>query len=401
MQHSQPLDLEKALSLLAVEIAPIERTEQIALADCVGRILDRDTVAPVDLPPFAASAMDGYAVSGQADQYTRVGTSYAGHPYNGVLSHGECVRIFTGAAVPDGTTRVIIQEELQQEQEDQVQFKPHTASENYIRPIGHDILAGSVLVPGGTLINAYVQGALAAAGLAQVSVRQKPKVGVFSTGDELTEPGTALLPGQIYDSNRRTVLSLLERTPCEVLDLGRLPDDRQAIRGALSDSAGRCDALITSGGVSVGEADFVTEVIRELGSLSFWKLNLKPGKPLAFGSLGSCRIFGLPGNPVSTIVTLLMVAKPALHVMAGGVLPEPLRMSATLTGGVAHTPGRAEYQRGYFQKNGRRFTVFHTGDQSSNRLSSFVNANCLIEVPKHANDLPAGSEVTILPLEHL
>ena len=236
---------------------------------------------------------------------------------------------------------------------------------------------------------------------------RRPKVGIFSSGDELRDPGTppeALALGQIYDSNRFTLTSLLRQQPIELITLDRLPDDPNAVEAALAEASRRCDMLITSGGVSVGDADFIGATIARLGELSFWRLNLKPGKPLAFGKIGDCWIFGLPGNPVSTIATCLLLAKPSLQVLCG-TLPKPLlRIPATLTSPVSHHPGRAEYQRGiYSQKEpaGSGLTVRHTGDQGSNRLSTFAGANCLIEVPKESGDLTAGAEVNILPLSDL
>ena len=360
--------------------------------------------------------MDGYAVQ-HADLHTsrplkfrQVGQSLAGHPFTGSISHGQCVRIFTGAQVPAGADQVLLQEEvlLQEKihdaQGDWVSFNNHQPPESYVRPIGHDICAGAPIVAENTHLNAFALGSLAAAGVNYIEVIKQPVVGVFSTGDELVDPGVApedLLPGQIYDSNRFTVLNLLAQSPCELIDLGRLPDEQKAVEQAFEAATQQCDVLITSGGVSVGDADFITSTIATLGQLEFWRLNLKPGKPLAVGRIGNCHIFGLPGNPVSTIVTLLLVAKPAIWHLAGCSRPAPLRIKAILDTQLSHSPGRAEYQRGCLVLADGLLHVSSTGDQSSNRLRSFSGANCLVEIDKDSENLAVGCDVNVIPFENL
>ena len=354
--------------------------------------------------------MDGYAVraddleQSQTWSFSLIGESLAGHPFNGELKPGQCVRVFTGAKVPAGADQVLLQEDVSVRTDDRVDFNQHTPAERYVRPVGHDIRKGTELARHRHRVNAFDLGALAAAGIDQVTVFKRPVIGVFSSGDELVDPGTppaTLAEGQIYDSNRFTVLQLLHGMPCELLDLGRLPDDADAVAEAFKSAASRCHALVTSGGVSVGDADFITATIEKLGQLEFWRLNLKPGKPMAFGRIGECYIFGLPGNPVSTIVTLLMVAKPAIWHLAGTRDKAPLRVSAELKSPLSHNPGRAEYQRGIFTQTQDGLAVTVTGDQSSNRLSTFHDANCLIEIHKDATDLPVGSLVNVLPFEGL
>ena len=396
---------------------PLQSGETVSLTAARHRVLQHPVDAPINMPPFAASAMDGYAVQVNdlnTDQPTTlrvIGTSWAGQPFDGPLAPGEAVRIFTGAAVPAGADQVLLQEETATAAGDSVTFNPHQPSETYIRPIGHDVNQGQRLLNPGTLLNQFHLGMLSASGVGNVTVASKPVVGVFSTGDELVDPGTSpklLKPGQIYDSNRLTVLSLLQDLPFHLHDLGRLPDNEDAVDQAIRTHAAQCNALITSGGVSVGDADFVTSTIARLGQLKFWKLNLKPGKPLAYGQIDRadhrCHIFGLPGNPVSTIVTLLLVARPALLHLAGvtdsGAL-SPIAVPATLDGNIKHSPGRAEYQRGTMRTSASGLVVSHTGDQSSNRLSTFANANCLIEVPKTSADIASGSQVLVLPFKGL
>ena len=410
------MDLEEAREALFAQIAAVSASECIPLTQAHGRIAAEVVRAQLPLPPFPASAMDGYALRRQDvpnhKTFRIVGQSLAGHPYSGSIKAGECARIFTGAVVPDGADLVVLQEEVadvitDENGDENVRFAPHKTDEDYIRPIGNDVQKGQPMTQPGDTLSPLLLGALAAAGVCDINVYRRPKVGIFSSGDELRDPGTppeALALGQIYDSNRFTLTSLLRQQPIELITLDRLPDDPNAVEAALAEASRRCDMLITSGGVSVGDADFIGATIARLGELSFWRLNLKPGKPLAFGKIGDCWIFGLPGNPVSTIATCLLLAKPSLQVLCG-TLPKPLlRIPATLTSPVSHHPGRAEYQRGiYSQKEpaGSGLTVRHTGDQGSNRLSTFAGANCLIEVPKESGDLTAGAEVNILPLSDL
>ena len=410
------MDLEEAREALFAQIAAVSASECIPLTQAHGRIAAEVVRAQLPLPPFPASAMDGYALRRQDvpnhKTFRIVGQSLAGHPYSGSIKAGECARIFTGAVVPDGADLIVLQEEVadvitDENGDENVRFAPHKTDEDYIRPVGNDVQQGQTMTQPGDTLSPLLLGALAAAGVCDINVYRRPKVGIFSSGDELRDPGTppeALALGQIYDSNRFTLTSLLRQQPIELITLDRLPDDPDAVEAALAEASRRCDMLITSGGVSVGDADFIGATIARLGELSFWRLNLKPGKPLAFGKIGDCWIFGLPGNPVSTIVTCLLLAKPSLQVLCG-TLPKPLlRIPATLTSPVSHHPGRAEYQRGiYSQKEpaGSGLTVRHTGDQGSNRLSTFAGANCLIEVPKESGDLTAGAEVNILPLSDL
>ena len=410
------MDLEEAREALFAQIAAVSASECIPLTQAHGRIAAEVVRAQLPLPPFPASAMDGYALRRQDvpnhKTFRIVGQSLAGHPYSGSIKAGECARIFTGAVVPDGADLIVLQEEVadvitDENGDENVRFAPHKTDEDYIRPIGNDVQQGHPMTQPGDTLSPLLLGALAAAGVCDINVYRRPKVGIFSSGDELRDPGTppeALALGQIYDSNRFTLTSLLRQQPIELITLDRLPDDPDAVEAALAEASRRCDMLITSGGVSVGDADFIGATIARLGELSFWRLNLKPGKPLAFGKIGDCWIFGLPGNPVSTIVTCLLLAKPSLQVLCGTLPKQLLRIPATLTSPVSHHPGRAEYQRGiYSQKEppGSGLTVRHTGDQGSNRLSTFAGANCLIEVPKESGDLTAGAEVNILPLSDL
>lgn len=410
------MDLEEARDALFAQLVPHSASECISLTQAQGRIAAEAVRAQLPLPPFPASAMDGYALrqkdTSNHETFQVVGQSLAGHPYLGSIHAGECARIFTGAVVPDGADLIVLQEQVAELTTDQngeknVRFMPHEADEDYIRPVGNDVELGQQMTQPGDRLSPLLLGALAAAGVSELNVYQRPKVGIFSSGDELRNPGTppeALALGQIYDSNSFTLASLLRHLPIDLITLDRLPDDPDAVEEALAEASRRCDMLITSGGVSVGDADFIGATIARLGELSFWRLNLKPGKPLAFGNIGDCWVFGLPGNPVSTIVTCLLLVMPSLHVLCGTVPKPLLRIPATLASPVSHHPGRAEYQRGIYSQNassGSGLSVKHTGDQGSNRLSTFSGANCLIEIPEDSGDLAVGAGVNILLLSDL
>ena len=407
------MDLEEARATLFATLSRVSHTESIPLAEALGRVTAEPVYAQLSLPPFPASAMDGYAVRredfGQKKPLRLIGQSLAGHPFHGRVGTGECVRIFTGAVVPEGADLIILQERLAvagQDNGESVHFEDHEPDESFIRRVGNDVEKGQIICDAGDRLTPLTLGSLASAGVSCIEVVRKVRVGIFSSGDELRDPGTppeALALGQIYDSNAFTLANLIQHLPVDLVPLQRLADDEEAVGKALADAAERCDMLITSGGVSVGDADFIGATIARLGQLAFWRLNLKPGKPLAFGSIGDCWVFGLPGNPVSTIVTCLLLVKPSLQILCGTRPSALLRIDAEMATQISHRPGRAEYQRGVYKQSDESgaIEVRHTGDQGSNRLSTFNGANCLIEIPKESADLPVGSRVSILPLSDL
>jgi molybdopterin molybdotransferase len=370
------------------------------------RIAARDVIARVSLPPFPRTAMDGFAVRSEhldgnpPYSINVIGESLAGHPFTGNVDTPGCVRIFTGAAMPSGFDAVVIQEDCESYDrlhDNSVSINVVANAGDNVRDVGHDIVSGEVIIRRGQTLTPFAIGWLAACGHTDIEVIVKPKVAIFSTGDELREPGTKLGPGQIYDANRYLMSAMLAGLPVEVFDLGTLPDDEETTQKALSAAALEADVLLTSGGVSVGDADYVTRVLQEIGELEIWRLNIKPGKPLAYGRLEDCLFFGLPGNPVSTIVTFLLIARPALMRLCGANDWETSRQPAVLEDPIRHKPGREEYQRGVVTNGEHGTTVRVTGDQSSNRLASFSDANCLIRIPKESGDLAAATEVTVLP----
>lgn len=398
------MDLNEARDKILTSLQRLTLSESIALDQAGNRVVMQPTRALVSLPPFPCSAMDGYAIRFDDLEGTPpyimklVGESLAGHPYQGKSATGECIRIFTGAMLPTGLDCVVIQENCATDGT-RVQLLENVSLGANVRPMGHDILKGEPVVETGKIITAFDVGWLAACGITHVDVVRKLRVALFSTGDELAEPGAKLNPGQIYESNRFTLTQLLNEIPLEIDDLGILPDDPERIEAAMLEAADSCDVILTSGGVSVGDADFVKDVLQKIGHLEIWRLNLKPGKPLAFGRINDALFFGLPGNPVSTIVTFLLMVKPALLALSGVESHELPSFTATLRQPIAHKPGREEYQRGRLQRIDEQTFVDVTGDQSSNRLATFSHADCLIRIPKTCGDLAIGSSVGVLPFK--
>ena len=402
---NQRLDLNEALERLAQKLVPKDESERVPVSAARGRVLAQAIDAPVSLPPFPSSAMDGYALQADARlqagaSYRVVGTSAAGHPFAGRIAAGECVRIFTGAVVPADTDTVIIQEDVEPLEAASIRISDAPEPGANVRAVGHDVSRGENMLAAGEVLSAFHIGWLAACGIAQVDVRPLLNVGLIATGDELIAPGGALGPGQIYDSNRTLLHELLRRQPVAVRDFGLLPDAYAATESGIAEAARQVDVLLCTGGASVGERDFVTDVLSALGQLEFWRLNLKPGKPVAVGKIDTCWFFGLPGNPVSCALTALLIALPALRRLAGATSSEPMRLNAQLRGTISHRAGREEYQRGHLQADAAgNNRVEPTGDQSSNRLASLAQANCLIRIPKEAGNLVDGTPVEVLPLQ--
>ena len=395
------LNVDDALRKLGDLTSPVLDTEVIPLIGSKGRVVASTIDAPMDLPPFDTSAMDGYAVHesdlNQERELAVIGESRAGHVYQNAAAPGTAIRIFTGAPIPRGTSAVVIQEDVERNG-DQIRFRASLKVGENIRRRGHDIAKTQLLAKAGDRLDAYKISWLAACGVTNLTAVRRIRVALFSTGDELIDPGTPLGPGQIYDANRTALRELVSERPVEVLDLGALPDDPHAINRALETAAKAADVVVTSGGVSVGDADYVKDVVAQAGSLDFWKIALKPGKPLAVGRVGKALFFGLPGNPVSTIITYLLFVAPTIDRLCGMSDNTPYRLPAILQETIEHHQGRREYVRGVFRTNNDRVTVSPTGDQSSNRLATFANANCLIVVPEQTDDIKAGSVVDIVLL---
>ena len=393
------LSVAEATARILSALEPLAGRERVAAREAFGRIVAADVAAPMDVPRFRASAMDGYALR-EADcgaPLRVVGRSLAGHPFEGPLPEGGCVRITTGARVPDEADTVVQQENVALEA-DVVRVTVKPGAGLHVRAIGSDSARGQVLVAGGTRLAAADLAVLAAHGASDVEVLRPLRLALFSTGDELVEPGGTLGPGQIHDANRALLRSLLEEPAVAVDDLGICGDTREALERAFA-AAGSADVIVSSGGVSVGEADHVRAALESRGQLALWKIAMKPGRPLTFGSTADGQaFFGLPGNPVSAAITALMFVRPALDRLLGtrGRATPPL--SARLEGTLHKRPGRVEFQRGVLSTDEEgRAVVATTGLQDSHVLASLQRANCLIELPLASRGAAHGDLVSVHP----
>ncbi|MBB1199994.1 molybdopterin molybdotransferase [Enterobacteriaceae bacterium 89] len=399
-----PLDV--ALNQMLERITPLNATETLPLVQAFGRITAADVVSPMDVPGFDNSAMDGYAVrlsdlaEGQA--LPVAGKAFAGQPFDGVWPAKTCVRIMTGAPVPAGCDAVVMQEETEQTDAG-VRFTAAVNQGQNIRLRGEDIAAGSAVFPRGTRLTVAELPVLASLGIANVEVVRKVRVAVFSTGDELKLPGEALAAGQIYDTNRLAVHLMLEQLGCEVINLGIIPDDQDKLRAAFIKADSEADVVISSGGVSVGEADYTKTILDELGEIAFWKLAIKPGKPFAFGKLNNSWFCGLPGNPVSAALTFYQLVQPLLAKLSGNPtsgLPPRLRVRAATR--LKKSPGRLDFQRGVLTRNAEGdLTVATTGNQGSHVFSSFSQGNCFIVLELERGNVEAGEWVEVEPFNAL
>ncbi len=399
------LSLDEAVARMRAAVRPVSGSETLAVRDSLGRVLDEDVTARVDVPAHTNSAMDGYAVAGgtlpapgeDRRAYKVIGTAFAGHPFDRAPGTDECVRIMTGAPLPPGADTVVMQEHVERD-DDVAGIGPgHQAGQN-VRRAGEDLAAGAVAVAAGTRIEPAHLGVIASVGVGQVVVRRRPRVAFFSTGDELTAVGGPLGPGQIYDSNRYSLYGMLERAGVEPIDMGVVKDDRDVLEAALRKAGQEADAIVTSGGVSVGEADYVTEALRTHGQFDFWKVAMKPGKPIAFGQIGDALFFGLPGNPVSVMVTFYQLVRPALLALAGSPPDIPIRLMARCDSTLKKKPGRREFQRGILTTGeDGTYVVTSTGRQGSGLLSVMAAANCFIVLPEEAGGVTPGSQVEVQP----
>jgi molybdopterin molybdotransferase len=401
------LTVEQAQALIDRIVEPVAGRERVFLRAALDRVLATDVTAPFDVPPHRNSAMDGYAVraadlqAGGDARLAVIGESFAGRPFAGKLGAGQAVRIMTGAVVPEGADTVIMQEHVQRDGDTITVPSGQRAGDNVRHP-GEDMKRGDLVLEAGRRLNAADIGLLASFGIAEIDVHRRPVVAFFSTGDELKGIGSRLGEGDIYDSNRYTLHALLERLPVDIRDMGVIPDDPAAVRAAFIEASAHADVVITSGGVSVGDADYVKQTLDELGKVDFWKIAMKPGRPLAFGRLGEAVFFGLPGNPVSAMATFTLFARPALIKRAGATPATPLTLRARAQGRLKKRPGRKDYQRGILgQADDGTLTVDTTGLQGSHVLSSMSRADCFIALPRETGDVEAGEWVEVIPFSGL
>ncbi|MCU7368644.1 molybdopterin molybdotransferase MoeA [Pantoea stewartii] len=400
------ISLEDAQQKMLAQLTPITESLDVPLTDAAGRITACSVTSPIDVPPFNNSAMDGYAVRladvQEGQPLTVAGKAFAGAPFSGDWPAGSVIRIMTGAPVPDGCDAVVMQEQTHLQSEQIVIDAPVKAGQN-IRLIGDDIRAGHQVLAPGVRLGAAELPLLASLGIATVKVLRKLRVAIFSTGDELQPVGQPLSDGQIYDTNRFAISLMLNKLGCEVIDLGIVRDDPVVLRAAFMDADRQADVVISTGGVSVGEADFTKAMLEELGSIRFWKLAIKPGKPFAFGRLANSWFCGLPGNPVSAVVTFYQLVQPLLARLTGqSASALPPRQRVRTASALKKSPGRLDFQRGVLRRNAEGETeVISTGAQGSHVYSSFSQANCFIVLERERGYVEAGEWVDVEPFNAL
>lgn len=399
------MPVEKARQFIKQFLEPVTVTETLTLHASLGRILAEDILSPANVPNYDNSAMDGYALSA-ADLGTKqlkvIATVFAGKPYNGTVKRGECARIMTGAEMPKGTDTVVIQEKVSRDGE-QISMLEAPKPRANVRYAGEDLQLGQTVLNAGHLLRPADLGLLASLGIAEVRVFRKLKVAFFSTGDELVGLGKALESGQIYDSNRYTLFGMLTKLGIEIIDLGAIADDRNILERTLLNAAETADVVITSGGVSVGEADYMKALLSQHGQVMFWKIAMKPGRPLAYGKIGKAHYFGLPGNPVAVMVTFYQFVREALLHLMGQTVIKPLPMfTVECTAPIKKLAGRTEFQRGIlFSDENGIWKVKPTGPQGSAILSSMSLANCFIVLDVHIGNLDAGAMVQVQLMDGL
>ncbi len=408
----EALRVDLAREAIRRAITPITDIDRVPLKHALGRVLAADLVSPINVPAHDNSAMDGYALRGSdLDEHDRtlriVGRAFAGHPYPEAVQPGECVRIMTGAVIPRGCDSVIPQELATNASDTAVTIPAGSIQAGANRRLaGEDLPAGSVALQRGRLLTPSDLGLIASLGIGEVSVTRRLRVAFFSTGDELRSIGQPLDEGSVYDSNRYTLQAMLERAGCDPLDLGVVRDDPALLEATLRDACRRADVIITTGGVSAGDADYTADMMARLGEVLFWKIAMRPGRPMAFGQLHcdghQALFFGLPGNPVAVMATFYFFAREALYRRMGTTPPALPVVRAISADALRKRPGRTEYQRGVldFGADGTA-RVRLTGAQGSGILSSMSDANGMVVLDHDAGDVAAGDIVRVIPFNGL
>lgn len=401
------MPVAQARALLQEKLKPSTESELVSCRDALGRTLSQALHSPINVPAQNNSAMDGYAI--HADSIPKsgsttlevVGTAWAGKPYSDDVPRAKAVRIFTGAILPAQTDTVVIQEHVEVV-DGQIVMDSDVVPHKNVRLAGEDIAISEVALSAGCRVGAAELGLIASLGINEVSVVKPLRVAIFTTGDELRSleehAGEELAPGLLFDSNRYTLLGLLKRLDVETIDLGVVPDTAEATRAALLEASKQADIIVSSGGVSAGDADYVSRVFQQIGDVAFWKIAMRPGRPLAVGQLGDAHFFGLPGNPVAVMVTFLEFVQPAIRTMLGETNVEPVQLPARCQSSLRKTAGRVEYQRGIMSRDASgELIVTSTGKQGAGKLSSMVEANCLIVLDAALESVGPGDKVDVQP----
>jgi molybdopterin molybdotransferase len=401
------LPVPRAQELILSLLEPVNAVERVFVRHALGRVLAQDAISPINVPATDNSAMDGYAVrhadlSADAPSKLKVvATVLAGHPFERELKAGEAVRIMTGAVISASMDTVVIQEVTTTEG-DSVIIPPGQKLGQNIRRAGEDLRANHPAIVAGKLLRPAELGLLASIGAAEVSVRRRVRVAMFSTGDELKSLGTSLSGGEVYDSNRYTLWGLLTRLGCDIIDMGVVPDEPAALEAALKSAADNADVIITSGGVSVGDADFIKEMMGRLGEVMFWKIAMKPGRPMAFGKIGNAWLFGLPGNPVAVMVTFYQFVRQAILKLAGQSPVQPVpTFGVPTTVALKKSAGRTEFLRAKLTPGAHGWEVSPAGAQGSGVLRSMSEANCFIILEHERGNIAAGEIVQVQPMDGL
>jgi len=403
------MPLHEALDLLAERIVAVTEIESVALDAAAGRILAADLTSARDVPPHDNSAVDGYALrfddlnADQATALTIAGRAAAGHPFEGELAAASALRIFTGAAMPTGLDTVVMQEDTELSADGALVTVPAGLARGANRrSAGEDVMAGSVILSAGRLLRPQDIGLAASVGIDEIPVFRRLRVAVFSTGDEVRDPGTELQAGAIYDANRYVLKGLLAKLNAEVTDLGILPDDVDVIRDALAQAAHNHDAIITSGGVSVGDEDHVKPAVEALGSLHFWRLAVKPGRPVALGQVKGVAFIGLPGNPAAAMVTFLRFARPLILRLSGVTEVEPMIVKVNAAFAHKKKAGRREWVRASLQIAADGTPSAHKFPrEGAGVLSSMVGSSGLVELPEDVTHIEPGTLVDFIPFSEV
>ena len=399
------MDADLAQQHILDNILPVRESEDVPIRNALHRVVADDIRSTINVPSHTNSAMDGYAIraidipASETKEFKLTGTAWAGRPFQDKVNADECVRIMTGAAMPTDADTVVMQEHVKI-LDDRVIIDSNQKSGQNVRQAGEDIAENDCVFKNGKFLQAADIGLIASLGIGTISVIRKLRIAFFSTGDELVSIGKPLKTGQIYDSNRYTLWSMLERLNVDIVDLGVIRDTPEDVERAFIEASERADVVITSGGVSVGDADFVKSTLEKLGEVNFWKVAMKPGRPLAFGKINDAIFFGLPGNPVSVMVTFYVFVQQAIEKMSGRVPHKRIKLTGKSKSRLRKRPGRVEFQRGIYELDSDgNYVVEKTGAQGSGILRSMSDANCFIFLPLESEGVSEGDDVEIWPFD--